>query len=350
MVHLTASDGLSGVAATFYAVDGGSPQSGTAVALGEGIHAVSYWSVDKADNVETARTVTVKVDKTAPTTAASVPPPDGANGWYKTRPAVTLSASDALSGVATTYYSLDGGAAQAYAQPVVVGDGIHTLAYWSVDAAGNVETSHSLTLQVDTQGPAITIGGVTGGATYTLGAVPTPSCAATDGGSGLVGGCSGTLTGGTPNGVGTYTYTATATDAAGNTTTVSVTYRVIYRWDGFLQPINDTAHQVGTTTSIFKAGSTVPVKFQLKKADGTVVQANTLPLWLTPAKGSPTTAPADESVYSDPATSGSTYRWDSAAQQYIYNWSTKGAASGYYYRIGVTLDDGQTYYVNIGLR
>jgi hypothetical protein len=55
-------------------------------------------------------------------------------------------------------------------------------------------------------------------------------------------------------------------------------------------------------------------------------------------------------VYSDPATSGGTYRWDSTAQQYIYNWSTKGSTIGYYYRIGVILDDGQTYTVDIGLR
>ena len=46
----------------------------------------------------------------------------------------------------------------------------------------------------------------------------------------------------------------------------------VYRFDGFLQPINDTAHQVGTSTSIFKAGSTVPVKLVLKDAAGNLVQ------------------------------------------------------------------------------
>ncbi len=56
--------------------------------------------------------------------------------------------------------------------------------------------------------------------------------------------------------------------------------------------------------------------------------------------------PVDESVYGDLADSGSTYRGDS--QQYIYNWKT--GTGGNYWRVGVTLDDGQTYYVNIGLR
>jgi hypothetical protein len=56
--------------------------------------------------------------------------------------------------------------------------------------------------------------------------------------------------------------------------------------------------------------------------------------------------PVDESLYSATADSGSTYRYDTS--QYLYNWKT--TASGNYYRIGVSLDDGQTYYVNIGLR
>ena len=148
--------------------------------------------------------------------------------------------------------------------------------------------------------------------------------------------------------MGTFTYTATATDKAGNTSTVTGTFTVIYRFDGFLQPINDTAHQVGTSTSVFKAGSTIPVKFQLKRADGTVVQAAGAPAWLTPVKGSTTGAPVDESVYTASADSGSSYRYDSTAAQYIYNWKT--GTGGNYWRIGVALDDGQTYYVNIGLK
>jgi hypothetical protein len=71
-------------------------------------------------------------------------------------------------------------------------------------------------------------------------------------------------------------------------------------------------------------------------------------MWLTPVKGSAMSAPIDESVYPISADSGTTYRYDATAGQYIYNWKT--ATGGSYYRIGVKLDDGQTYYVNIGLR
>src|SRR5438132_4873726 len=130
---------------------------------------------------------------------------------------------------------------------------------------------------------------------------------------------------------------ATATDLAGNTSTRTIHYSVAYVFSGFLQPINDTAHQVGIQTSIFKAGSTVPVKFQLRRVDGSVVSAIVAPQWLTPIKGAPLSAAVDESAYGTVATSGSTYRSDAASQQYIYNWSTQGLPAGYYYRIGVRL-------------
>ncbi len=188
--------------------------------------------------------------------------------------------------------------------------------------------------------------------------MPAAGCTATDnsGGAGIdADGCKVTVTGGKANGVGTFTFTATAKDKAGNVATLTGSYKVVCRWDGFLQPINDTAHQIGTTPSgtsisVFKAGSTVPVKFQLKKADGTPVQANADPAWANPQKGSLTTASVDESVYTEPATSGSTFRWDATAQQYIYNWGAAKNQANYYWRVAVKLDDDQTYWVDIGLR
>jgi hypothetical protein len=224
----------------------------------------------------------------------------------------------------------------------------------AVDKADNTTSTTVPGLNIDTVKPAITLTGVAAGGVYTLGAVPAAGCTATDATSGLdSNGCKVTVTGGLANGVGTYNFTATATDKAGNTTTVTGSYTVIYNVASnvafWLQPINDTAHTTSTTTSVFKAGSTVPAKFQLKDATGKIVQANSAPVWLTPVKGSATTAPVDESLYSDPADSGTTFRWDATAQQYIYNWGTP-KTPGYYWRIGVKLDDNTTQYVNIGLR
>ncbi len=123
-----------------------------------------------------------------------------------------------------------------------------------------------------------------------------------------------------------------------------------YRFDGFLQPINDTGQQSGQVLSVFKAGSTIPVKIQLKDWSGNIIQASSSPVLLAPQKGSAMSMSVDESVYSDVATTGSNFKWDSVSQQYVYNWSTKGIASGYWYKISVKLDDGNIYSVTIGLK
>lgn len=285
-------------------------------------------------------TALVMLDKTAPTiSAAVVDGLRGDGGWYVGPVTVHFTCSDELSKVAVCPDDV-----------TLTGNGAgQSVSGEAVDFAGNRATAKLTGIDIDQEKPAITLSGIANGATYTLGAVPAASCSSKDDVSGAVS-CAVTVTGGTANGVGRFTYTATAKDKAGNTTTQTGAYNVVYRFDGFLQPINDTAHQVGATTSIFKAGSTVPVKLQLKRADGTKVQAGSAPIWEVPVKGSPTTAPADESVYGVAADSTAAYRWDSADQQYIYNWGTDAAGKGSYHRIGVKLDDGQTYFVNIGLR
>jgi hypothetical protein len=182
---------------------------------------------------------------------------------------------------------------------------------------------------------------------YSLGAAPVAKCDAADSFSG-VDTCKVTVTGGTANGVGTFNWTATASDKAGNSVNQTGTYKVIYKLEGFLQPINDTAHQVGTSTSVFKAGSTVPAKLQMKKADASVISTATAPIWLIAVKGVAMSMPVDETVQTVSVDSGSTVRYDSTSQQHTYNWKT--GSGGNYWQIGAKLDDGQIYYVNIGLR
>jgi hypothetical protein len=282
---------------------------------------------------------TVRLDKTPPLISGQATTAPAASGWYSGPVRVHFTCSDALSGIAVCPDDV-----------TFTANGTNSTTRTATDIAGNTASVTVAGIKIDQEPPTITDNGVANGGIYTLGAVPQASCSATDSFSGLAGGCAVTVTGGIANGVGSYDYTATATDNAGNKSTITGKYSVRYRFDGFLQPINDTAHQIGASTSMFKAGSTVPVKLKLKRADGTVVQANTLPAWTMPVKGSATLAPVVESTYSTAPTSGSNFRWDSTAQQYVYNWDTSQAQAGYYWRLGVTLDDGQTYFVNIGLR
>lgn len=163
--------------------------------------------------------------------------------------------------------------------------------------------------------------------------------------------CSTTATQNSP--VGTYPIVCTIgtlTSVKYDFTFVQGTLTAIYNWQGFNQPINDTAYHGTQALSVFKGGSTIPVKFQLITASGTSVQASSAPLWLQPQKGNAMSVAVDESTYSDPVTSGTTFKWDATSQQYIYNWSTKGLLTGYWYRISAKLDDGTTQNVIVGIR
>lgn len=339
-VKLAATDNLSGVASTHYTVDGGTVQDGTTVTITtEGSHKVAYWSVDTAGNKETTGAVTVVIDKTDPTIVGKATTLPNTNGWYSAPVTVRFDCTDALSGISSC-------------QPDVVlaAQGANSATGSAVDNAGNQGHTTVDGINVDTVAPSVSIGGVKDGASYTLGAVPVAVASATDATSHVVGQPTVTRTGGTANGVGTYTVTATATDHAGNVGTATVTYKVVYGYGTtlFLQPVNDTAHQTGLSTSVFNAGQTIPMKFQLRNAAGQVVQASAAPKWLNPVKGSATTAGVNEAAYTAPETVGGSYSWDGT--QYQYNWKTDKSQSGSYWRVGVTLDDGQSYFVNIGLR
>jgi hypothetical protein len=237
---------------------------------------------DTAGNVGTD-SVTVRLDKTAPRITGAVTSGTlTASGWYSGPVTVTFTCADGLSGIATCPDPM-----------VLTANGANTASGTATDNAGNTAEAVVDGIRIDREKPTLTTKDVNvAGAIYTLGAVPAAGCSATDSFSGVAS-CTVTVAGGNANGVGTFTYSATAADKAGNTAVITGTFTVIYRFDGFLQPINDTAHQVGVSTSVFKAGSNVPVKFQLKNASGSVVQAASAPAWVTPVKGAAMSAPVD---------------------------------------------------------
>ncbi|HKP37753.1 MAG TPA: PQQ-binding-like beta-propeller repeat protein [Pyrinomonadaceae bacterium] len=155
-VGLNAVDGLSGVGSSFYVVDGGAVQtySGPFSVSGDGSHTIEDWSDDVAGNVESHKTRTVRIDSSAPVTQIAVSGAPGTNGWYVGAVQVSLSSTDNLSGVANTYYSVDGSAVQAYTGPFPIsGDGTHTVEYWSLDVAGNMESHQTRAANIDGTAP-----------------------------------------------------------------------------------------------------------------------------------------------------------------------------------------------------
>lgn len=100
--------------------------------------------------------ISLQYSHNPPQTNATLSPGPNSNGTYADPVSVTLSAT-AASGysVANTYYTIDGGAQQTYANPITVtGSGDHTLTYWSEDTSGVVESAKTKVFTIH-QPPAI---------------------------------------------------------------------------------------------------------------------------------------------------------------------------------------------------
>jgi hypothetical protein len=191
--------------------------------------------VDKAGNVEAARSLDVRFDATAPsTTATFAAPNDG--GWHNGAVPVTLAAADAGSGVSALEYALDGGAWTPYTSPVdIIGDGTHTLAYRSRDRAGNTEPEKAATVKIDGARPTVLVSGIADGKIYGDSQDLRISWQAVDSTSGVrsvVGSLdgrayqSGTLQALYELSAGTHRLSVTATDNAGNQAAQDVTFGV----------------------------------------------------------------------------------------------------------------------------
>jgi hypothetical protein len=158
-VTLTAMDDLSGVASTFYTLNGGLTQTYTntfSIAY-DGVYTIEYWSVDVVGNTEAHKTRTVRIDSTAPVTQPIATGTAGTNGWYRSAVEVSLSATDNLSGVQGSFYRIDGGVTQTYVGPFVISTrSQHTVEYWSIDNLNNVEVTQFLALNIDTIAPVVT--------------------------------------------------------------------------------------------------------------------------------------------------------------------------------------------------
>ena len=171
-VTLTPNDGSgSGTAATYRTTDGSTPTTaspnGTAVSLtSDGVYTIKYFSVDNVSNTEAVQTATtqIRIDKTAPTVTMTALPASIHNGQ-----ALTATASDASSGVASVTYLYCAGAActpdtaigtsttgPSYsiswsAQPA---GGPYQLLARATDVAGNITDSAKRSVTVDNSAPA----------------------------------------------------------------------------------------------------------------------------------------------------------------------------------------------------
>ena len=156
-VTLSADDTAAGIATsgldtTWYQIGDGAATAYSGAFTATDATQITYWSTDKAGNVEGKNTLTPQIDTTMPVTTASTSP----SGWTNGSVQITLAASDkGGSGLDTTWYQIGDGAAKAYDGAFPVNDATQ-VTYWSTDAAGNVEGKNTLTPQIDTTMPVTT--------------------------------------------------------------------------------------------------------------------------------------------------------------------------------------------------
>ena len=345
-VPFSAKDNLSG-----FAPDGASAidmASKTTVGEGSGLTVTSDGISDMAGNAAVVVTAgPFNVDWTAPGLSwGDITPTPNAAGWNNSVPVtIPITVVDATSGPASTNpaevsFNSEG---QNQTQSVTV-----------YDNAGNSTTSTSPAVNIDWTPPMVTI---TLPAPMTVllnqaGMNVVANWSATDNLSGVAGPASGTiaqgLATGAPVGMRTVDVTSpagTAVDYAGNQSaavTEVYTYYIHYAFGGISPPVNADG------SSIFKLGSTIPVKFQLTDAGGNFVTNAIANIYVAKISNG-TTGTEMEAVSTSAATTGTLFRYDLTDNQYIFNLSTKPLSTGTW-QIRIELNDGTSKYVNISLR
>jgi large repetitive protein len=152
LINLIADDSESGVAKTYYSINGSEYLEGTSLMVDqEGVNQVSFYSVDNAGNKEEAKTIEVKLDKTAPKTTSDAPA-----SWINNEIQVNLVAADSQSGVAKTYYSINGSDYVEGAAFTVNQEGVNEVSFYSIDKAGNKEPAQKMEVKIDKTAPMIT--------------------------------------------------------------------------------------------------------------------------------------------------------------------------------------------------
>jgi hypothetical protein len=326
------------------------PSGSAFTIVGEGAHTLWFYSVNNATGAtEQAQSVTLTIvgpPPSPPVTSLDISGEVGDNGWYRSPVTVTLTGQTAEGGpVDYSEYSLDGVTWERYTAPFAVAqEGLTVLAYRSVSLTGVVEFEQYCVIQVDTGGPTLGPVSPTDGQKIVVGDVVPADWGADDTVSGLASEWASvpkwmpldTAT------VGSKTFAIGARDYAGNESSTSLTYQVIYGWAGFGPTVNADG------SSIFHIGTAVPVRFKLTDAAGQPVGTAVAKISVTKVSNK-ITGTKRMPVYKGRPSTGDTFKYDATTQTYAFNWDTRHKRSGTY-EATVTLDDGTSHSITFSLR
>lgn len=201
-----------------------------ATGLPEGNYTATVTVIDNDHIIGTGTGSFSIVDDAAPVTTDNAPA-----GWQTSDVTVTLTCTDAVSGCASTSYSVDGGTVQTGNTVLINTDGTHSIVYHSVDNLGHIETDKTATVMLDKTAPTVTYTGPTGTVHGYVGSITASTSDATSGllnatlslNGGTATAC--TITGGLVDcpvtlANGTYAAVITVTDNAGNSGTAASSF------------------------------------------------------------------------------------------------------------------------------
>jgi hypothetical protein len=297
-----------------------------------GEHSFTVTATDHAGNDASAVAHYTVVDVTAPEITLATPS-QGATYDLGQQVAASYSCADETggSGLASCAGTVANGAAVDTSSV-----GAKSFTVNATDNAGNSASKTVTYTVVDRTAPDITVTSPADGAVYGFGdrVLADYSCADQPGGSGVAT-CTGTVANGAPidtASFGSHTFEVQATDGAGNPATKTVTYSVVYDFDGFFWPVKNPP---GVTK--WKAGVPVPVRFSLGGFRGARPEADGYPRSVRCGGGDMQVARAAQGKQK-PA-----FEYDKRSERYRMLWRTDKKWAGACRDFVLKLDDGSVH-------